>query len=158
MGTEDRGVSGGLDRPLQDLISYRLARLQAKLNAQATRILKENGKLTLVQWRVLVMLQTIGETTVGEIARETQFDKALISRTVQSLVERELVTLTENEDDHRQHLLNITPEGLSVFGIAAPSMFARQKMLSDAMSDDQRSFLFDILERLEQAVDASEKT
>lgn len=144
----------GRDRPLHDLVSYRLARVQAKLNAQATRILKENGGLTLVQWRVLLMLRGIGESSVGELARETQFDKALISRTVQTLVARGLVAHRGNERDHRQQLLSITPEGTAIFETAAPHMEARQKALRGAMSDEERSLLFDALDRLEAAAES----
>ena len=155
MATNETGLDTGAERPLQDRVSFRLARVQAKLNAQATRILKENGDLTLVQWRVLVMLQAIGQSTVGEIARETQFDKALISRTVQALVTRGLVTLHENANDHRQHLLNISAKGQSVFKSAAPHMFARQQALTNSMSDEQRHHLFDALDRLERAAETT---
>ncbi|MCV6594744.1 MAG: MarR family winged helix-turn-helix transcriptional regulator [Silicimonas sp.] len=144
----------GLDRPLHDLVSYRLARVQAKLNAQATRILKENGGLTLVQWRVLLMLRRLGESSVGELARETQFDKALISRTVQSLVARGLVAHRDNEHDQRQQLLSTTAEGTAIFETAAPHMEARQKALRGAMSEEERSLLFDALDRLEAAADS----
>lgn len=154
--TKPQPVDKGLDRSLHDLVSYRLARVQAKLNAQATRILRENGGLTLVQWRVLMMLQTMGETTVGKIARETQFDKALISRTAQTLTRNGLVALRDNESDHRQHLLTITDKGVTVFNIAAPHMYARQTALMNAISEEQRSLLFDALDRLEQAAETSE--
>jgi len=140
-------------QPLHELISYRLARVQAKLNAQANRILKENGGLTLVQWRVLLILRRIGETSVGQIARETQFDKALISRTVQSLVARGYVTHRDNKHDQRQQLLKITPSGSKIFETAAPHMQARQKALKGAFTEKERSLLLDALDRLEAAAE-----
>ena len=141
------------ERPLQNLLSFRLSQVQAKLNAQATKVLKTNGGLTLVQWRILVTMQMTGETTVGRIARETHFDKALISRTVQTLVAQGLALMRTDENDHRQHLLTMTMTGQQAFERAAPHMIARQNALTSAMSDEQLSTLFDALDLLEQAAD-----
>lgn len=141
------------DRPLQHLLSFRLSRVQAKLNAQATKILKTNGGLTLVQWRILVMMQTIGETTVGQIARETQFDKALISRTAQTLVTQGLVEMRTGDKDHRKHMLTMTEAGQSVLDRAAPHMVARQDALRASMTEEQLSTLFQALDLLETAAD-----
>ena len=143
----------GQDRKLQQLVSYRLSRVQAKLNAQATRILRANGGLTLVQWRVLVLLNTFGETTVGQLARESQFDKALISRTAQSLVRQGFVRMRADEKDHRQHLLKMTAAGARIFHQAEPHMQARQAALVASMSDAQMQVLFEALDRLEDVAD-----
>ena len=141
------------ERRLQNLLSFRLSQVQAKLNAQATKVLKTNGGLTLVQWRILVTMQMTGETTVGRIARETHFDKALISRTVQTLVAQGLALMRTDENDHRQHLLTMTMAGQKAFGKAAPHMIARQNALTSAMTDKQLSTLFDALDLLEEAAD-----
>ena len=141
------------ERPLQNLLSFRLSQVQAKLNAQATKVLKTNGGLTLVQWRILVTMQITGETTVGRIARETHFDKALISRTVQTLVAQGLALMRTDENDHRQHLLTMTKAGQQAFEKAAPHMIARQNALTSAMTDEQLSTLFDALDLLEEAAD-----
>ena len=153
MDTAKRVEDEGQDRKLQQLVSYRLSRVQAKLNAQATKILRANGGLTLVQWRVLVLLRTFGETTVGHLARESQFDKALISRTAQSLVQQGFVRMRADEKDHRQHLLKMTAEGARIFDEAAPHMHARQEALVSSMSEKQLQVLFEALDRLEDVAD-----
>ena len=145
--------AGQLERPLEQRVSYRLARLQVELNAQATRILKRHGGLTLVQWRVLVMLNAFTETTVGQVARMTRFDKALISRTVKSLVRAGLVKARSDDLDQRQQLLSMTESGVRVFNAAAPHMYARQDALLDSMDATQREVLFDALDRLEDVAD-----
>lgn len=150
MGIED---DRQMSKPLNQLISYRLARVQSRLNAHATRILKDNGGLTLMQWRVLVVLNTYDESSVAHITRVTQFDKALISRTVKSLVEVGRVTLHPHQSDLRSHVLTMTPAGRKVFETAAPHMFARQRNLTRVMSDDERELLFDLLDRLESTTD-----
>ena len=145
-------------RSLQDLVSYRLSRVQARLNAQATKILRANGGLTLVQWRVLVLLRAFGESTVGRIARESQFDKALISRTAQSLVRQGYVEMRLDASDQRQHLLRMTKAGAHIFDQAAPHMHARQETLMASLTDKQRRVLFTALDRLEAVADQTSDT
>ncbi|MDE0524391.1 MAG: MarR family transcriptional regulator [Boseongicola sp.] len=156
MDTSLASQSDRLGRPLEQRVSYRLARLHVKLNAQATRILRRHGGLTLVQWRVLVMLNAFTETTVGQVARMTRFDKALISRTVKSLIRAGLVKARLDDSDQRQQLLSMTASGTRVFDAAAPHMYARQDALLDSMDATQRDVMFDALDRLEEVADRAD--
>ncbi|MDE0695816.1 MAG: MarR family winged helix-turn-helix transcriptional regulator [Boseongicola sp.] len=153
MDTSLASQSDRLGRPLEQRVSYRLARLHVKLNAQATRILRRHGGLTLVQWRVLVMLNAFTETTAGQVARMTRFDKALISRTVKSLIRAGLVKARSDDSDQRQQLLSMTASGARVFDAAAPHMYARQDALLESMDATQREVMFDALDRLEEVAD-----
>ena len=138
---------------LQQLVAYRLSRVQAKMNAQATRILRQNGGLTLVQWRVMLMLDIYGKITVGQIARITQFDKALISRTARSLVDLGYATMHTDEKDQRRHFLSKTQKGARVFNKAEPAMAARQDALMSALSEQQKQVLFAAFDNLEDVAD-----
>ena len=135
------------------MVSYRLSRLQAKLNAQATKILKENGYLTLMQWRILVMLDLYGEVTIARIVRETEFDKGLLSRTAKAMVQKGLIATKSNDSDLRQNHLSMTPQGRGVFDRAFAPMRGRQDKLLNSMSDEQRENLFEAFEMIENSLD-----
>ena len=137
------------DAPFRNLITYRLARVQARLNAQATQILRENGGLTLTQWRILVLLVEYNEATVAKLTRVTQFDKALISRNVHSMVRDGLILSKLHPDDHRQHVLSLTPDGRAKHDQAAPYMQERQAALATCIDADEKDAFLSILDRLE---------
>ena len=61
--------------PLQQFLTYRLSRVQAKLNAQATRILREASGITLTQWRIIALVGAAGQTRLSQLAREAALDK-----------------------------------------------------------------------------------
>ncbi len=145
MKIQDRGAV------LNDMITYRLSRLQAKLNAQATRILKENGGLTLTQWRILVVLDLRGEVTLARMVRETKFDKGLLSRTIKTMIQKGLVTSKISESDQRQNLLTMTDKGYAKFEKALPLMRGRQRELLHSFSEQQRADLYAALDRIENA-------
>jgi len=148
--------AGNNNHPLREMVSYRLARLQAKLNAQAIRILKQTSGLSLTDWRVLVMLETFGQTTSTKIAKEIEFDKGQLSRCLRRLQNAGLVKSTISEEDSRRQLLEFTVLGRETFEKARPHMRARQKQLLDCMEMEEKHMFFRSLEKLEQVADKSE--
>jgi DNA-binding MarR family transcriptional regulator len=68
-------------------------------------------ELTFAQARVLFMLAARKELTVSQLAKLLDVGKATASILVQQLVERGLVTRTEQETDRRHTLLRLSPKG-----------------------------------------------
>ena len=68
-------------------------------------------ELTFAQARALFMLAARKELTVSQLAKSLDVGKATASILVQQLVERELVTRTEQETDRRHTLLRLSPKG-----------------------------------------------
>ena len=68
-------------------------------------------ELTFAQARALFMLAARQELTVTQLAKLLDVGKATASILVQQLVERGLVTRTEQETDRRNTLLRLSPKG-----------------------------------------------
>ena len=68
-------------------------------------------ELTFAQARALFMLAARKELTVSQLAKLLDVGKATASILVQQLVERGLVTRTEQETDRRHTLLRLSPKG-----------------------------------------------
>lgn len=141
---------------LQNMVTFRISRLHARLNAQATNILKEAADISLMQWRVFVMLDSHGRITPAEIVRQTDLDKSQLSRAVKSMVERGLITSEASESDQRAHNLNFTEKGLEVFHLARPHMRRRQTRLLNALDQKEQEALFGALQKLDAVMDEIE--
>lgn len=48
------------DLPLNQFLTYRLSRVQAKLNTQGNALLQKHAGLKLTQWRLLALVGTAG--------------------------------------------------------------------------------------------------
>ena len=142
--------------PLRDMLTYRLSRLNAKMNAQATRILKESSGLTQAHWRVLVMIDALGSVTPAQIVRTSLMDKGQLSRTIKDMVARGLIRLKDSESDNRSHLLSITERGRTLFERARPAMQARHLRLSEDLDAADRAAFHRVLDKLEDAVEGLE--
>lgn len=139
------------DIPLNEMVTYRLSRLNAQLSAQATKFLKKSSGLTLTQWRVLVILDTNGETLPSEIVRKIDLDKGQLSRTIKGMVSGGLIDSRISESDGRSHVLSMTNRGRELFETARPAMRERQLCLLESLNSEERSHLFSALEKISAA-------
>jgi DNA-binding MarR family transcriptional regulator len=134
-------------------MTYRLARVQAKLNAQATRILRDHAGLTLTQWRLLALLGGAGQATAAQLSRHAAMDKGLISRNIRALTEEGLVQVNSDPADHRAQVLTLSPRGVSLFEHTLPRMRARQDALRAYLDANEEAVLNRALEKLERAAE-----
>ena len=87
-------------------------RIRAGVGAYSERIRAERaGLLSLTQTAVLGQLYRHGAMTPGEIADRLRAKPQTLTRVLNSLEERELLTRTTDPDDRRQSLVTITDQG-----------------------------------------------
>lgn len=145
-----------LDMPLEQMVTFRVSRLHAKMSAQASNILKNSAGISLMQWRVFVMLETHGKLTPAAIVRRTELDKGQLSRAIKGMVNAGLITSAPSESDQRAHVIDFTEKGLEVFHLARPHMRQRQARLLNSMTAAEREALFGAMEKLDAVVDELE--
>lgn len=139
--------------PLTSFLTYRIARVQAKLNAQGTRLLKDVADVSLAQWRILAVLGFSGKATSAQLSRDAQIDKGLLSRKLKTLIDGGLVASTPHPTDRRVQNLALTEAGQAKYEATLPHTRARQGRLMGLMSASELEVFFDVLERIEAALD-----
>jgi DNA-binding MarR family transcriptional regulator len=132
-----------------------LNRLSHQINRTASpdmfRVLGEL-ELSFTQVKALFLLGDHGELSVKELAAKLSLSVAAMSRAVDGLVQRELVTRRESESDRRSRRVALLPQGRAVLDRviavreAALAEFAAE--LSDAERDALHKALLPIVERL----------
>ena len=155
MGTSDHDPSFRIDH-LQSLVTYRLSRLQARLNAQAQKLLEEHAGLSLSEWRVAVVLREAGEMSSADLVRLTQYDKAQISRNVGKLRGKGLVMDGGATQDQRVTRITLTQAGVAAIDKALPVMRERQGKLMAGLTVAEQQALFDTIEKISDNIDRAE--
>lgn len=151
--SKERKAGPEVDLPVQQFLTYRLSRVQAKLNAQASALLRRYAGLTLVQWRVIALIGAAGETRPSDLTRTATLDKGQLSRSLKQLVEDGYVASRTDESDHRAHLLKLTAKGREVFDSTLPKMRERQRRLRAELSEQDLAALHRAFDALELAAD-----
>lgn len=70
--------------------------------------------ITMTHWSALVFIYLRGTTTGIEVARDLSYDKGAVTRLLDTLEARGLLTRTRDTDDRRCVNLTLTPAGIAV--------------------------------------------
>lgn len=141
---------------LTSFLTFRIARTQNKLNAQITHFLKTQSNISLVDWRVLRLLDAMGDTTMSQLSRLLQMDKGQLSRKLRALVERGLITSRVDSIDSRQQILRIDAAGRSLVAEVLPVVQRRQQLLVEAISEEELETFLDVLSKIDAAAEKRE--
>jgi DNA-binding MarR family transcriptional regulator len=131
-------------------LTYRISQLSAKLNAQANRVLKAEFGLSVVKWRILVLVHNAAPVNAAVLCKGLSMDAGLFSRTLKTLVEEKLVKISGSKTDKRQTLISLTKAGKQKVQQAAPVMAKRREQLTDGFSARERIELMRMLNILDR--------
>lgn len=102
------------ERKLSKVVPYRLARSNAEMVRLVSLLCEANGfKLNI--WRVMSAIGTYRSISPMEICKLTTIDKAMVSRAIRELVERNLIDRRADERDARWAQIELTAEGAVVY-------------------------------------------
>lgn len=128
---------------------FRLNRLATEFSQALAADYARFG-IDIPEWRVLATLGQHDEPrSAAYVVRCTRTHKSRISRAVSHLIELGLVARQEDGDDRREIMLQLTPEGRSIYAELVPILLAREAQLLSGFSEGQkREFerLLDVLE------------
>jgi len=131
-------------------ITYRLSQTNARLSAQATRLLRKHTELSVVQWRILALISATAPITSSALVKAVAMDAGLFSRNLKSLINERLVLARINRTDNRQQLLSLSGAGVKRFKEAAPLMQERRDKLTKNISNKDLEVFFSVLDKLEE--------
>ena len=110
---------------LQQYFPYRLARLAEQVSLAVSEVYSERFALTRQEWRVLAILGVRQEIATKEIGPLTTLDKMQVSRAVQGLETRGIVSRKQHPDDRRELIVSLTSAGRALYRKIVP--YARER-------------------------------
>ena len=116
------------------LITYRVSVLAQVLARLVDASVRDILGLTSRQWRVLVILNRLGTSTSGEVARMANFDHSQLSRVAFELAGKGLVTQESDPADRRRQWLALTPAGIDTLRDGLPGSLEREAALRAGLS------------------------
>jgi len=107
----------------------------------------EDQELTFSQWTTLVALHS-GITTAGDLAHNICHDAGSLTRLVDEMVKRGLVTRNRSESDRRVVTLGLTEHGANLVEALAPRMMGFWNNALAGFSHAEVGTLINLLTRL----------
>lgn len=132
-----------MKRSVGRLISILYRKNQIYLNAAMKPL-----NITTAEQPILMYLYRNDAVTQEEISTFLQVDKALTARTVQSLLEKDLVTKEKDEKDKRCNKISLTKKGLDMREAMIEKFAGWNQIMLEGMDETKRELLFELLEEM----------
>jgi len=134
--------------PIDDSIFFRLVRV---VNLTARPFSESIGKahrLSLNEWRVLLVLANHAGIAASDVAALTGLDKMSVSRALSGLVQRNRVVRRVDPNDRRRLLLRLSAAGERLYVRIGTPAKERERSLFRGIGADEQAQLGRTLDRL----------
>lgn len=130
-------------------IFSRLPAIYAASRTQGQRILKQVAGLSIVEWRTLWDLNSVGPLTVQQLAYIQRADHSQLSRALPPMRDKGYITMARGTEDARQMIVTLTDAGRQKFLEASPTMARRRQSVRDCFTPDEMDQFIAFLDRYE---------
>lgn len=149
--------SSGDGLNVHDFITTRLSALMSNLRRQVTMPYASDYGLSIAEWRVLSLIAHAGTLPFGDLVVQSTSDKALVSRTIRKLEERNLIEIRpESETAKKRIACSIAPAGQAIYDEAIVYARKRQAEIICALSREEREGLFSTIEKLQKVLESEQ--
>lgn len=135
---------------LEGFLPYRFNRLADRISGELEQMYAARYRLNVAQWRILAWLSHCGELSASRICETTRMDKARVSRAVQALEARGLISRRPSSRDQRLQELRLTEAGEALLGELIPEARAWEAELVAPLTAGERRDLCRIMGKLER--------
>lgn len=127
--------------------SFLICTLANHINVVAERFLRKNLNLSLMEWRVLLVLAVEPAATPGRIVTLAAVNKAAVSRAVNALERRGLLERRPVDDRRKRRLLHLTPAGKALHDEGTGSRRSFEEEMLGGLSPAERAQFHMLLKR-----------
>ena len=138
--------------------AFLICSLANHINVLAERSVRQMLDLSLMEWRVLVVLAVEPAAPPGRIVTIAAVNKAAVSRAVNSLERRGLLERKARAANSRRRLLYLTPAGLALHSQGTGARLAFEDLLLGGMSAPERQQFHHMLKRALHNIDDGSTT
>ncbi|WP_257169748.1 MarR family winged helix-turn-helix transcriptional regulator [Bradyrhizobium sp. SRS-191] len=146
----------GRELRLQRYFPYRLARLAEQVSLAVAEVYADRFALSRQEWRILAALGEQPLLPTKEIGRLTTLDKMNVSRAMQSLETRGIVSRSRDPEDGRERIVTLTAAGRALYRKIVPHALAREADLLDVLTRDEVATLNAVIDKLLGATERPE--
>jgi DNA-binding MarR family transcriptional regulator len=138
------------DYSMKNSVGY-LIRRTSNLVLPQLEALFADASLTFSQWTVLMALREWGNSTSVQIARDICHDAGSLTRILDELEERGLISRVRNETDRRSVTVSLTSQGLALVESLLPRVVAHWNTLLVDFNHTEIKLLVKLMTRLTYA-------
>ncbi len=134
---------------LAEFFPHRLSVTQLQVSKALADLYAQRFRLNRNEWRVMAVLGAAAQPMpANDICAQSSLDKVQVSRGIQSMLTRGLVSRRHDDLDRRRILVRLTSQGERVYRRIVPLVLEREADLMSVFSDEERAIFDHYLARL----------
>lgn len=128
-----------METPFPASLAYRVHKLVLLMEHQADQELKTSLDISFNQFLMLVAIVQHSKGNQRAIATFLQLTEAAVSRHVDLLVKRSLITRMSNKENRREHIVAVTPTGRHMYAEAVTLISALSRRMFAVLTPAEQS-------------------
>ncbi|WP_431513559.1 MarR family winged helix-turn-helix transcriptional regulator [Variovorax sp. DAIF25] len=122
---------------LNDWLPYQCSVITNRVSGMLARMYSEELGIGVVEWRVLANLVAFSPMSATELSESTAMDKVSITRALNLLVTKKLVSRRVDAKDRRKVVLRLTKTGADAYERVMPLARAIEQELTSALTPQE---------------------
>ncbi len=139
--------------PLDRRFGYRFSMLGRALGQQMHLFVEREFGLSLAEYRILAVLENSKSPSIKQIAKQSQIDKAQVTRCTSALVRKGLLEQTVDQRDRRLRSITLTRAGRALLATMRPFTNERHERLERCATKSELEIFLNVLTRFEREVE-----
>jgi DNA-binding MarR family transcriptional regulator len=125
-----------------------LIRLRRLLDKEQADTLARAGGLAISEWRILLLLATIGPMAQTDLVKRIVIEQAQASRVIRSMQLAGMITVTRDATDRRRWICALTESGRAAYQRAEPVMRERRSYFDSTLTPEEMAQFLDYANRI----------
>lgn len=136
---------------LTEFLPFRLETLAETAGASFSHLCSDAYGISAFEWRALASLCEFGHMTSAAISRHARMHKTKVSRALSGLESKGLVERTPSNEDMREAIVALSPEGMELCKAIAPEARRQATGLTKKLSKADQAALWRIIAALDES-------
>mgnify|MGYP001407055281 CR=1 FL=1 len=131
------------------LPTYFIYTIQAANSASLTNVLYTH-QISIINWRVLAVLQEVGGINIRFLARRLAMDRSNLSRVIDTMANDGLIKRKILPNDRRNFIITLTDTGRKKVQEVFPDVLVDSMSTMDGFSNEEKETMMRLLSRMHQ--------
>jgi DNA-binding MarR family transcriptional regulator len=137
--------------PLDHWVAYRFGLIATRIGSMAAPAYKVH-KLSTAAWRALAVVARFEPLSAAMLSEHTRLDPSKVSRAIETLVGRKLLTRNKDPADQRRAVLELTPRGRKIYQDIEITAVRLERELTATLTKAERRSLWIVLDKIDAEI------
>lgn len=138
--------------PLDRWVAYRFGLIATRIGALAAPAYQEHHKLSTAAWRSLAVVAHLEPLSAATLSEHSRMDPSKVSRAIETLVGRKLLTREKDPADQRRAVLRLTQKGREIYADVSASATRLEHEVTATLTAAERKALWTVLDKIDEQI------